>query len=94
MCCPDCDCKWCMLVEMACHPLFIEVIAGLLDEFKPHFMTATERQRRRLTRLEAQVALHVDDEPAVPEPGLALNAVDVLSDEIKLPAGVCHPAKI
>jgi hypothetical protein len=83
-----------MLVEMACHPLFIEVIAGLLDEFKPHFLTATERQRQRLTRLEAQVPLHVDDKPAVPEPGLALDAVDVLGHEIKLPARVCHPAKI
>ena len=72
-----------MLVEMACHPLFIEVIAGLLDEFK------TERHRqRRLTRLEAQIALHVDDEPAVPEPGLAPDAVDVVGGELELAAGV------
>ena len=88
MCCPDCDCKWCMLVEMACHPLFIKVIAGLLDEFKPHFLTATERQRQRLTGLEAQVALHVDDEAAVPEPGLAPDAVDVVGGELELAAGV------
>ena len=89
MCSPDCDCKWCMLVEMACHPLFREVIDGLLDEFKPHFLTADERQRRRrLTGLEAQVPLHVDDEAAVPEPGLAPDAVDVVGGELELAAGV------
>ena len=69
MCAPDCDCKWCMLVEMACHPLFKEAIDGLLDEFKPHFMTAMDRQKRRqIARLEAQVALHVDGDAAVAEP--------------------------
>jgi hypothetical protein len=89
MCAPDCDCKWCMLVEMADHPLFKEVIDGLLDEFKPLFVTADERQRRRrLTGLEAQVPLHVDDEAAVPEPGLAPDAVDVVGGELELAAGV------
>ena len=88
MCAPDCDCKWCMLVEMACHPLFNEVIDGLLDEFKPLFLTATQRQRERLTRLEAQVPLHVDDDAAVPEPGLAPDAVDVVGGEVELAAGV------
>ena len=88
MCSPDCDCKWCMLVEMACHPLFHKVIDGLLDEFKPHFLTADERQRQRLTRLEAQVALHVDDDPAVDEPRGAPYAQDVVGDEVKLAAGV------
>ena len=77
-----------MLVEMACHPLFIEAIDGLLDEFKPLFLTATERQMERLTRLEAQVALHVDDDAAVPEPGLAPDAVDVVGGEVELAAGV------
>ena len=80
-----------MLVEMACHPLFIEAIDGLLDEFKPHFLTATERQRqRRLTRLEAQIALHVDDDAAVTEPGLAPDAVDVVGGEV-LRRAARHP---
>ena len=94
MCAPDCDCKWCMLVEMAGHPLFKEVVDSLLAEFKPHFVTAEDRQRqRRLTGLEAQVALHVDDEPAVPEPGLAPDALHVLGDEVELAAGVCEQGR-
>ena len=89
MCAPDCDCKWCMLVDMADHPLFKEAIDGLLDEFKPHFVTAEDRQRqRRLTGLEAQVALHVDGDAAVAEPGLAPDAVDVVGGEVELAAGV------
>ena len=89
MCAPDCDCKWCMLVEMAGHPLFKEVVDRLLHEFKPHFVTAEDRQKqRRLTRLEPQVPLHVDDDAAVPEPGLAPDAVDVVGGEVELAAGV------
>jgi hypothetical protein len=90
MCAPDCRCKWCRLQDMAVHPLFQESVEELLEEFKIYFKTAAERQMERLTSLKAQVALHVDDEPAVPEPGLALDAVDVLGDQVKLAAGICQ----
>ena len=42
----------------------------------------------RLTCLEPQVPLHVDDDAAVPEPGLAPDAVDVVGGEVELAAGV------
>lgn len=80
-----------MLTEMAEHPLFKDVVDELLGEFKPHFLTATEKQRqRRLTRLEAQISLHIDDEPAVAETGLPPDALYVLGDEVELAAGVCE----
>ena len=106
MCAPDCDCKWCRLHAMAEHPRFCSSVDKMLDEFKPYFVTALDRQMQRLTRLdaefpfrikmqrltglEAQVPLHVDDEPAVPEPGLAPDALHVLGDEVELAAGVCE----
>ncbi len=30
MCASDCNCRWCRLVEMACHPLFSERVDALL----------------------------------------------------------------
>ena len=104
MCAPDCDCKWCRLHAMAEHPRFHHLVDKLLEEFKPYFVTALDRQMQRLTRLEAQfpfhihmqrltrlepqVALHVDDEAAVPEAGLAPDAVDVVGGEVELAARV------
>ena len=81
MCAPDCDCKWCMLTEMSMHPMFKEAIDGLLEEFKPHLVTAEDRQRQRqLTRLKPQVTLDVDDDPAVAEARDAPKALDVAGD--------------
>jgi hypothetical protein len=89
LCACDCECKWCMLTQMADHPLFMDLLDDMLDEFKPHFVTAIDKQRQRqLTRLKAQVALHVDGEAAVPEAGLAPDALDVVGGEVELAAGV------
>ena len=46
MCAPDCECKWCRLQDMAEHPLFQESVEELLEEFRPYFKTATDKQKQ------------------------------------------------
>ena len=34
ICAEDCDCRWCKLSDMSCHPLFKERINALLLEYE------------------------------------------------------------
>ena len=51
------------------------------------------KQRIVHTCLEPQVPLHVDNETTRVEPGHPANALDVVCDQVELPAGICVQPK-
>lgn len=79
--------------QMEEHPLYRDRVNKLtvkFDKILDEFEDAIS-DHERLTRLEAEISLHIDDHGAVCEAREAPDALDVVRHQVELATGVCDP---